>query len=200
MVSVFEGVAELASEGDRSPEERTEESRRARGTTGAFTSSTPPDWMISTHGAASGICDARTERIQGVPPEVEVCVDDLHDHGTWRTDVDLGPCGIRRIGRLVPLQLRVLVVHAVRVDLDLLRALGLGAIPLRSMGVQRLGLVLDAGCLLGPGLGLLGGWAQLCGLVPLGSPRWSGTPLRQCALPGWPRRASRNRATPHARR
>ena len=88
--------------------------------------------------------------------------------------------GAARRGRLAALLERPLELDAIRLDLGPLRALGLGCLALRELGLLPLPrLVLVAGRHLGPGVGELGGRRRLRRLVP--------------DRPAWPPRSRRGR-------
>ncbi len=70
------------------------------------------------------------------------------------------------VGGVEPVPSRTMGVHSVWLDVGVLRTLGLGALPLRSLGSWSLRLALDPRCTLGSGVGLLGIRTFLDRLVP----------------------------------
>ena len=111
---------------------------------------------------------------------------EFESNGTWQYE---GTVGLRldppRRGRLAALLERPVDLDALRLDLGPLRALGLGPVPLRPLGLLGVArLVLGAGPHLGPGLGELGSGRRLRGLVPA-----------RLARPAGPRRGAATAAT-----
>ncbi len=92
VLSVYEGVAELASvEGSvlvRSGQRSIAEPGRRPEPSFPFNTATYDDFASWNDARNSQY--TYTERVEGVPPEVGVYIDDLGPHGTWRVDVQLG--------------------------------------------------------------------------------------------------------------
>lgn len=93
VLSVYDGVAELASETGsvlvRSGQRSIVEPGRRPEPSFAFNTAGYDDF--SSWSDDRDRVYARTEHIEGVPPEVDVYTGYLSHHGTWRVDVDLGP-------------------------------------------------------------------------------------------------------------
>ena len=98
---------------------------------------------------------------------------ELESHGSWYFQADVGHVWRPYVARgLAAVLRRTLGVDRLRLDLDPPGALGLGALPLRALGLcLEPGLVLDSRPFLGPRLGALGGGNELRGLVPARLPR-----------------------------
>ncbi len=93
VLSVYEGVAELASEEGsvlaRSGQRSIIEPGRRPEPSFAFNTAHYDDFLAWNDDRDSQY--AQTEHIEGVPPEVGGYVGALSHHGTWRVDVQLGP-------------------------------------------------------------------------------------------------------------
>ncbi len=92
VLSVYEGVAELASEGGsalvRSGQRSLAEPGRRPEPSFEFNTARADEF--TSWSDERDRYYAKTTTIQGLPEEVEVYVDDLQDQGTWRVDPQLG--------------------------------------------------------------------------------------------------------------
>ena len=143
-LSIYEGVAELASEGGsalvRSGQRSLGQSGRRPEPSYEFNTARWDEFSSWSDGRDQ--LYRRTTRVRGVPEEVAVYAGELDHYGTWRYDNSYGHVWYPRV--LVgwsPYHQGTMGVHSVWLDVGVLRTLGLGALPLRSLGV----MVLTAG-------------------------------------------------------
>ncbi len=99
VLSAYEGVAELASEGGsvlvRSGQRSLVEPGRRPEPSFEFNTARMDEFTAWSDERDRTY--AQTTTIQGLPEEVEVYVDDLHDQGTWRVDPQLGSVWYPRV-------------------------------------------------------------------------------------------------------
>ena len=127
---------------------------------------TPPD-AFRTWADGRAADAARAVRGTPVPAYLTPYAAQLSTHGQWDTIAPYGAVWLPTAGpRVAPLYQRLVALHAVRVDVDRRRSLGVADASLRALGPPRSPrLVLDPAAPVGSRLGRLGHGRRPCGLV-----------------------------------
>ena len=178
-LSVYEGEAKLEAGGERVDVDAGERAYARRGE-----SVEPPTRFDRGEDDEFARWDEDRERREAwaagsrkyLPDELDPYASEFESNGTWYYEGDVGYVWrpTVAVGMASVLE-RPLGLDRVRLDMDALRAVGLGALPLRAMGLlDRARVVLDARAHVGAGLGELGGGRRLRWLVSARLSRPSG--------------------------